>query len=87
MYYVYQIVDEDTKFYTGYTSDLRERIKRHNAGDNESTKGKIWKLVYYEAYLSEKDAKRREKQIKDSGQARRFLRERIKDSISEASSD
>ena len=61
-FYVYLL--ESIKFdeiYTGYTDDLRRRIKEHNLGKNFSTKRyKPWKLVYYEACLNEKDAKRRE---------------------------
>ena len=81
MYYVYVIVNEKGSSYTGYTSDLRNRLKAHNEGLNKSTKGHQWELVYYEAYRAETDARQREKNLKNSGQARRWLRERIKDSI------
>ena len=30
-------------------SDLRARITAHNEGQTKSTRGRIWKLVYYEA--------------------------------------
>jgi putative endonuclease len=35
MYYVYVLLSlRDHKFYIGFTSDLRRRIKEHNAGKN-----------------------------------------------------
>ena len=84
MYYVYCICDEHKKLYIGYTQDVDKRVKEHNMGWNKSTKGKMWKLVYYEAYLSKSDAKRREQRLKQRGQAKRFLKDRIQESIEEA---
>ena len=82
MYYVYVLVnDEDTK-YIGYTDDLRRRIEQHKNGESRYTKGhRNWKLCYYEAFTSKKDAILREKALKRSGQSRRWLNERIKESI------
>jgi len=39
------------------------------------------KLVYYEAYLSEKDAKAREKSLKNYGNVLNGLKQRIQDSL------
>ena len=51
----------NNKFYTGYTSDLKRRMIEHNSGGNTTTKKSLpIKLIFYEAFLSEKDAKRRE---------------------------
>jgi putative endonuclease len=74
------IVSEGKQVYTGYTNNLKRRIKEHNAGKSRFTSGKNWRLVYYEAYLSKEDAKRREKRLKD-GRARRQLRDRIEKSM------
>ena len=87
MYYVYVLENEDGGTYTGYTQDLRERMKRHENGSTKSTRGKEWTLVYYEAYLSKEDAITRERRLKKSHQARRWLRERIADSMEEALND
>ncbi|OQB44895.1 MAG: GIY-YIG nuclease superfamily protein [Synergistetes bacterium ADurb.Bin155] len=84
MYYVYVLENEEGGTYTGYTRDLRERMKRHENGDTKSTRGKRWTLVYYEAYFSKKDATMRERRLKRSHQARRWLRERIASSMEEA---
>ena len=80
MYYVYVICDIKGNLYIGYTNDLKRRIKEHNNGENKSTKGRIWKLIYCEAFLSKKDAVLREKKLKQRGQAKRYLKDRIKDS-------
>jgi predicted GIY-YIG superfamily endonuclease len=48
---VYILKCSDTSFYTGCTSDLDERIARHNAGYVESTKKlqvSSYKLQVYE---------------------------------------
>ena len=83
MYYVYviQSLDEDKKRYIGYSSDLRKRIDQHNCGMNTSTAHRQWRLVYYEAYLNEEDAKVRERRLKHDGRARRQLYARIERSL------
>ena len=53
------------KFYIGFTSDIEERIIRHNQkskGFTGSTND--WKIVYTETYLTKSEALTREKQIK-----------------------
>jgi len=69
MYYVYFIQNEIDKIYYGSTNDLKRRISEHNIGLSYSTKGHLWRLVYYEAYSAEYDARQREKQLKYHGQA------------------
>ena len=81
MYYVYVIKNEKKELYTGYTSDLKQRLHYHNLGKNQSTKDHEWELVYYEAYKSEKDARLREQQLKESTGSKRWLKSRIKHSI------
>jgi len=66
MFYVYVIRSvKDKRLYSGYTADLKERIKMHNNGRVESTKRRVpFKLIYYEAYLKQQDATSREKFFK-----------------------
>jgi putative endonuclease len=74
MFYVYilESVRNDT-LYIGYTNDLKRRIEEHNGGLNTSTKhARPWKLIYYEACLKEKDAKRRENYFKTTSGRRAF---------------
>lgn len=68
---------KDNQFYTGVTSDLRKRLKEHNAGKNKSTKYRCpLKLIYYEAYLLKKDAEAREKYLKTS-MGKRVLKKQL----------
>lgn len=78
-YYVYILLSlKDSKWYTGYTGDLKKRIKEHNNGQNYSTKHRRpFKLIYFEGCINEKDAKAREKYLK-SGMGKRYLRNRLK---------
>ncbi|MEK7578484.1 MAG: GIY-YIG nuclease family protein [Patescibacteria group bacterium] len=66
MYYTYILKSlKNGKYYTGSTNDLVERLKRHNAGRNKSTKAGIpWKLIYSESFQTKQDAYRKEMQIK-----------------------
>lgn len=76
MFYVYCIQDKISKrFYYGYTNNLRRRIKEHKK------ENKNWELIYYEAYRSENDARKREQKLKDYGQSRTHLKNRMKDSL------
>ena len=84
MYYVYVLCNPEGKLYVGYSGDLRQRTREHCAGGSRSTRGDKWSLVYYEAYASRDDTLRRERMLKQRGQAKRFLRERISDSITSA---
>ena len=66
MYYVYILQSKkDNTYYIGYTSDLDDRIKRHNQGRSGFTKRGIpWELVYSEEYQDRISAMKREKEIK-----------------------
>ena len=81
MYYVYVLQNEEGGKYIGYTSNLKRRFEEHNQGLNQSTKGHKWNLIYYEAFRSETDARRREVKLKQSSQARRWLYERLSESL------
>lgn len=83
MFYMYILKSiKDEKLYIGSTNDLRRRIKEHNAGLVESTKPrKPFKLVYYESYASEEDARHREHNLKLRARALRQLLLRIKKSL------
>lgn len=57
-------------------------MKEHNDGKVFSTKNyRPFSLIYYEAYLSENDARKREKQLKYFGNAYKLLIRRIKGSL------
>lgn len=81
MFYFYVLQAKQRKLYFGSTNDLKRRLGEHNCGASRATRGKRWTLVYYEAYISEADARMREKQIKAHGQAKRWLKSRIQNSL------
>ena len=69
MYYVYVLRSEkDSRLYIGFTSNLRQRFENHNKGLNTSTKNRRpLKLIYYEAFENEKDARNKEIFYKSGG--------------------
>lgn len=77
MHYVYVLTNEEGGIYIGCTSDLRKRLAQHTDGRSKATRDKKWKLAYYEAYCAESDAWTREQRLKDHGQAKRQLKDRI----------
>ena len=79
MFYTYLLKSKiDGHWYTGYTSDLRKRLREHNEGKNTSTKYRgPFELLYYEACINEEDAKAREKYLK-SGMGKKYLKNRLK---------
>jgi len=79
MYYTYVLRSlANVRLYTGYTSDLRKRLKQHNAKKSTYTKNRgPYELIYYEACKNEFDAKAREKYLK-SGMGKRYIYNRLK---------
>lgn len=66
MFYVYILKSrKDNNLYAGSTNDLKRRLEEHNKGLVFSTKSRIpLELVYFEAYKSGNDARKREKNLK-----------------------
>ncbi len=83
MYYVYILRSKiDKSLYIGCTGDLRKRFEFHNRGKVFATKNKLpWQLLYYEAFLSKKDAFARESSLKLHAQGLRRLKERLQDTL------
>ncbi len=84
MYYVYILWSNKLrKKYIGYTNDLRARIKQHNGGQtNFTNRGKPWKLIYYESFVSKLDAESEENFLK-SGKGRERLKYLLTHTIGE----
>ncbi len=79
MFYIYVLETENGELYTGFTKDLKKRFREHNQKLNSSTRRYgPWRLIYYEASLSESDARRREGYLKTS-KGRALLKRRLKD--------
>ena len=83
MFYVYILLSlKDKKIYIGYSNNLKRRFQEHLEGKVKSTKGRLpVKLIYYEAFLSETDARRREIKLKQYGGTIRHLKRRIEKSL------
>lgn len=82
-FYVIQSQRELGWFYKGSTGNLKKRFEQHNKGEEVSTKHyKPFKLVYYEAYVTEKAARKREASVKKSGSVWKPLMDRIESSLS-----
>ena len=74
MHYVYVLQSEsDAGLYIGYSANWRRRLQEHQSGMAFATSFRgPWRLIYYEAYVEELDARGREEFLK-SGLGRRFL--------------
>ena len=83
MYYLYVIKSsKDQNLYIGYTKDLKRRFQEHNNGMSVSTKHRTpFELIYYEAYKSESDARKRERNLKLRSRAFNQLKKRIEDCL------
>jgi putative endonuclease len=66
MYFIYIVRCDDNSLYTGYTTNIEERIKKHNAGKGARyTRGRTpVKLVYMEEVADKSAALKREYAIK-----------------------
>ena len=83
MYIVYMLEHSVTRqSYVGYTTDLKRRIREHNArGKKVTTRNSgQWIIIYAEAYRSESDAREREGKLKIHGSAMVSLLKRLKKS-------
>ncbi len=78
MFYVYLLKSPQTgQIYMGYTEDLKRRYQEHQ----QLQRHKGWRLIYYEAYLNEEDARERERMLKHYGSSLGRLKQRLKHSL------
>ncbi len=78
-YFVYLIVckikNKKKISYVGYTGNLKKRLGLHNSGKGAKfTRGKKWKLVYYEKYDSKSSAMKNEYILKKNYKLRKKLK-------------
>jgi putative endonuclease len=83
-YYIYTLLSlKDHKFYTGFSTDLKNRLSQHARGDVESTKNRRpLKLIHYDYFTNEDDARAREVFLK-SGFGRKQLKQALKNTLKE----
>ncbi len=82
MYYVYVLLSQsNSQLYVGRTSNLKKRIKEHESGKVRTTNRlNPMNLVFYEAFLSNNDAIRRERYFKTS-KGKSSLKQIIRESV------
>ena len=65
--------------HVGYTNNLGKRINLHNEGKGAKfTKGRKWKIMYYEKFKRKRKAMLREIYLKKNRKLRNFLKEKFK---------
>tara|TARA_B110000881_G_C18092403_1_gene278854 strand:- start:98 stop:325 length:228 start_codon:yes stop_codon:yes gene_type:complete len=61
--------------YVGYTINLKKRLYLHNLGKGAKfTRGRKWKLIYKERYISKSEAISREYYIKNNRTLRNIIK-------------
>lgn len=78
-FYVYTLLSlKDKRLYTGFTTNLRNRLSQHARGEVRSTiNRRPLKLIHYDYFINEEDAKSREVFLK-SGFGRSELKKALK---------
>ena len=80
-YYVYIIksANYDSRTYVGWTNNLNNRLKAHNTGKGAKfTRGRKWRIIYFEKLPSRKKAMQREYVIKKDRKLRLKLKKKFK---------
>ncbi|MBI4090839.1 MAG: GIY-YIG nuclease family protein [Candidatus Komeilibacteria bacterium] len=75
MHYVYILKsNKDNHLYYGYTNNLKQRLNKHQEGKVFATKLRLpVRVLYYEAYMNEDDARARERYFK-TGWGRNYIK-------------
>jgi len=67
-YFVYMIITKHKDkwiSYVGYTNNITKRLDLHNTSKGAKfTKGKFWKIIYFEKYSNKVDAMKNEYKLK-----------------------
>ena len=77
-YYVYLLLTKSGKnhiSYVGYTSNLINRLKKHNSSNGAKfTKGREWKVIYSKKYDSKSKALKEEYKLKKDYKKRKIIK-------------
>jgi predicted GIY-YIG superfamily endonuclease len=75
--YILESLSAVERFYVGVTSDLRARLKKHNAGGvSHTSKFAPWRIKTYIAFSDDQQAVQFERYLK-SGSGRAFAKKRL----------
>ena len=76
VYFIGSINKNKPITYVGYTNNLKKRINLHNSGKGAKfTRGRKWKLLYFESFSSKKEAISRECYIKKNRKFRNLIKD------------
>ena len=82
-FYVYMIISKHKDkhlSYVGYTNNLENRIKLHNTSKGAKfTKGKFWRLIYFEKYQNKLEAMKNEYRLKKNYKLRTKIKKKFLD--------
>ena len=77
-YYVYLLLTKSGKnhiSYVGYTSNLINRLKKHNSSNGAKfTKGRKWKVIYKKKYNNKSTALKEEYKLKKDYKKRKKIK-------------
>ena len=77
-YYVYLLLTKSGKnhiSYVGYTSNLINRLKKHNSSNGAKfTKGRKWKVIYSKKYNNKSTALKEEYKFKKDYKKRKIIK-------------
>ena len=77
-YYVYLLLAKSKKThisYVGYTSNLINRLKKHNSSNGAKfTKGRKWKVIYSKKYNNKSTALKEEYKLKKDYKKRKIIK-------------
>ena len=64
--------------YIGWTNNLKKRLKEHNEGKGAKfTRGRKWKLIYYEIVKDKSSALKREYKLKKNRKLRNLIKKKF----------
>jgi len=64
--------------YIGWTNNLKKRLKEHNEGKGAKfTRGRKWKLIYYEFVKNKSTALKREYELKKNRKLRNLIKKKF----------
>ena len=79
-YYVYLLLTKSKKnhiSYVGYTSNLINRLKKHNSSNGAKfTKGRKWRIIYSKKYSSKSIALKEEYKLKKNYKKRKIIKDK-----------
>jgi putative endonuclease len=72
-YRVYVLQDREGRFYVGLSDNVPRRLREHNTGESQWTKGRgPWTAVWQSQELSLSGARKLENQLKRQGRGKGF---------------